>query len=65
MLHKEFVPETSENLPEKGKVTWQSPSNIALVKYWGKKRKPDPGKPVGEFYPEQLPQHDQLSVSTN
>ena len=22
---------------EKSQVTWQSPSNIALIKYWGKK----------------------------
>ncbi len=25
------------NLPPQGKVAWRSPSNIALVKYWGKK----------------------------
>jgi hypothetical protein len=33
----DFIPESSlENL-EEGKVAWQTPSNIALVKYWGKK----------------------------
>ncbi|MEO2128577.1 MAG: diphosphomevalonate decarboxylase [Christiangramia sp.] len=49
MLHKEFVPETSENLPKNGKVTWQSPSNIALVKYWGKKENQIPANPSVSF----------------
>lgn len=37
MIEKKFVfePEKSQNL-DKGSVGWQSPSNIALVKYWGK-----------------------------
>ncbi len=26
----------SQNSKEKGKISWQSPSNIALIKYWGK-----------------------------
>ncbi|RLJ61533.1 diphosphomevalonate decarboxylase [Lacinutrix venerupis] len=37
MLENKFIP---TNILEKnisGKITWSSPSNIALVKYWGKK----------------------------
>jgi len=33
-----------ENIPA-GKVCWQSPSNIALVKYWGKIRRQIPANP--------------------
>ena len=35
--------------PNKGNVTWQSPSNIALVKYWGKKGKQLPQNPSISF----------------
>lgn len=37
-------------LPQAGKVSWESPSNIALVKYWGK-------------YGDQLPQNPSLSFT--
>ena len=37
-----------ENLPE-GKVSWESPSNIALVKYWGKKMEQIPANPSISF----------------
>ena len=40
--------ENSENLPE-GKVSWESPSNIALVKYWGKKMEQIPANPSISF----------------
>src|SRR5690606_7073220 len=30
-------------------VTWQSPSNIALVKYWGKKKNQIPANPSISF----------------
>ena len=40
----------SEDLPEKGSFTWKTPSNIALVKYWGKR---DP----------QLPQNPSISFT--
>lgn len=53
MLEKEFVP--SKKLGKKqieGEVTWKSPSNIALVKYWGKK-------------PIQLPANTSVSFTLN
>lgn len=40
----------SSNPPEAGKVTWRSPSNIALIKYWGK-------------YGQQMPQNPSLSLT--
>ncbi len=38
MTEKDFIPQylDTSNL-QKGKFTWKTPSNIALVKYWGKK----------------------------
>ncbi len=40
---------TSLLLPEQGSVTWKSPSNIALVKYWGKKPVQIPANPSISF----------------
>ncbi len=37
MTEKDFIPKTYNNFIESGSFTWSSPSNIALVKYWGKK----------------------------
>jgi diphosphomevalonate decarboxylase len=37
------------NIFESGKVTWESPSNIALVKYWGKKKDQIPENPSISF----------------
>lgn len=34
---QDFIPKTIEISETSGKVTWQTPSNIALVKYWGKR----------------------------
>lgn len=36
MTEADFIPKPYIHKPEKGNLTWQSPSNIALVKYWGK-----------------------------
>ena len=40
----------SSNIPETGAITWRSPSNIAIIKYWGK-------------YGIQLPRNPSLSLT--
>jgi len=37
MTEQDFILKTYSKNFEGGKFTWESPSNIALVKYWGKK----------------------------
>lgn len=37
MIARDFIPKKHTGSVEKGQVTWSSPSNIALIKYWGKK----------------------------
>lgn len=36
MIHSDFLPHWESVEPQSGSVRWQAPSNIALVKYWGK-----------------------------
>jgi len=36
MSETNFLPGTYTHQPQNGSVSWRSPSNIALVKYWGK-----------------------------
>lgn len=38
MTEEQFIPKSYSKALESGQVTWESPSNIALVKYWGKKK---------------------------
>lgn len=45
----DFIPSPYLNTIEKGKFQWSSPSNIALVKYWGKKDKQIPANPSVSF----------------
>ena len=52
MTESDFIPKSYSNKPKNGSVTWQSPSNIALVKYWGK-------------YGEQLPANPSVSFTLN
>jgi mevalonate pyrophosphate decarboxylase len=35
--HCKSVDEIAKKVNKRGTVAWQSPSNIALIKYWGKK----------------------------
>lgn len=45
MTEKDFVPSSYAELKASGKCAWQSPSNIALVKYWGKRQNQVPANP--------------------
>lgn len=49
MIEKDFIPKTYNNSIESGSFTWSSPSNIALVKYWGKKENQIPENPSISF----------------
>ncbi|MBL7473067.1 diphosphomevalonate/mevalonate 3,5-bisphosphate decarboxylase family protein [Robertkochia sediminum] len=46
---KEFKAPAPERLPEAFECSWKSPSNIALVKYWGKKEEQIPANPSISF----------------
>ncbi|MDD3004716.1 diphosphomevalonate decarboxylase [Flavobacterium sp.] len=48
--HLDFIPQKyTQKLVEKGKFQWSAPSNIALVKYWGKKENQIPANPSISF----------------
>lgn len=49
MQAQDFIPQSKLETIDTGKVTWQSPSNIALVKYWGKKENQIPANPSISF----------------
>ena len=49
MTEKDFIPSAYTNDITKGKVSYKSPSNIALVKYWGKKKNQIPANPSISF----------------
>lgn len=49
MIEKDFLPKCEIVLPEKGITSWKSPSNIALVKYWGKSGNQIPANPSVSF----------------
>ncbi|MEO0527349.1 MAG: diphosphomevalonate decarboxylase [Bacteroidota bacterium] len=49
MTEKEFIPSNYTHQKENGKITWKAPSNIALVKYWGKKENQTPANPSISF----------------
>lgn len=53
MTEQDLIPNPDSyrdsNSVESGKVTWESPSNIALVKYWGKRKDQIPENPSISF----------------
>ncbi len=49
MSEKEFIPAPYTTLKEEGTVSYSSPSNIALVKYWGKRENQIPANPSISF----------------
>ncbi|SDD57014.1 diphosphomevalonate decarboxylase [Pricia antarctica] len=49
MTEKDFLTSEYGSLKNTGKVRWKSPSNIALVKYWGKKKNQVPANPSLSF----------------
>lgn len=49
MSVQEFIPKGYQKEISEGKVTWRSPSNIALVKYWGKRDQQIPANPSVSF----------------
>jgi len=49
MTEKDFIPKNYQNTLASGSSTWSSPSNIALVKYWGKKENQIPANPSISF----------------
>ncbi|WP_165748233.1 diphosphomevalonate/mevalonate 3,5-bisphosphate decarboxylase family protein [Cellulophaga sp. Z1A5H] len=49
MIEKDFIPSAYNHTITEGKVSYKSPSNIALVKYWGKKENQLPQNPSISF----------------
>tara|TARA_R110000868_G_scaffold115383_7_gene308103 strand:- start:9569 stop:10648 length:1080 start_codon:yes stop_codon:yes gene_type:complete len=49
MKEERFIPKPYSNSIESGSFKWSSPSNIALVKYWGKKENQIPENPSISF----------------
>ncbi|WP_299102142.1 diphosphomevalonate decarboxylase [uncultured Winogradskyella sp.] len=49
MTEQDFILKTYNSKIENGSVKWASPSNIALVKYWGKKKHQIPENPSISF----------------
>jgi len=49
MTEKDFIPQPFLTKLTSGKFTWKAPSNIALIKYWGKKAHQIPENPSLSF----------------
>jgi len=63
MTEQDFISHKHSRLPEKGTVTWESPSNIALIKYWGKRKPQIPENPSISFTLSQCKTITKLSYS--
>jgi len=49
MTERDFIPQPYSKSVKSGKVSWESPSNIAIVKYWGKRENQIPENPSISF----------------
>ena len=49
MLVQEFIAKPIDAIADSGRFTWTAPSNIALIKYWGKKPNQIPANPSISF----------------
>lgn len=49
MTHLDFILSDNPKYKKEGKLSWKAPSNIALVKYWGKKENQIPANPSISF----------------
>ncbi|MBC3757091.1 diphosphomevalonate decarboxylase [Hyunsoonleella sp. SJ7] len=49
MTEQDFIPKPYGKSIESGQFTWESPSNIALIKYWGKRKNQIPENPSVSF----------------
>ncbi len=75
VTEKDFVFTTTTHAVEHGNFQWSAPSNIALVKYWGKKDKQIPANPSISFTLNNCKtitklsfakkQNDKISVANN
>ncbi len=63
MNEQQFIPKKYSNTIDTGKFSWSSPSNIALVKYWGKKQDQLPENPSISFTLENCKTITTLSFS--
>lgn len=63
MTETDFIPQPYSNQIENGAFTWSSPSNIALVKYWGKKKDQIPENPSISFTLDYCKTTTKLSFS--
>lgn len=63
MKEEQFIPATYSKQVDKGNFKWSSPSNIALVKYWGKKKNQIPENPSISFTLDNCKTTTNLSFS--
>ncbi len=49
MREQDFIPSKYDHYPPQGNVVWKAPSNIALIKYWGKLPNQIPANPSISF----------------